>query len=390
MAYSHAFAVLGDSAEAERVAIAALRKGAHSRVAVLAHARHLAIQRATSSKATAGTIVAADLRDVAAQLSGTRPAVEQAIVDLELRYGLDTASFARVVGLANDRAAERASAVAAAWNNTLDPALMAWLGPGSCPSLESLLSSQRLWPRNDGVSPSGAPNLQLAATGTDPAPRPIANLQAAPLLLNQLLEVAPLVAEHASDCEVCEQRLSLMTSVRTVTGQSPPDVVPPAVAAAARAARRRLASPLPPSIEPHRLDLGRLRTMLVAAAGALAIGLLGWGIVASVTDNTDTQDERVARLLETPRSQLLGTPSVITPDTKTAALANNGDEPISWRASSTAAWLTLQPTSGRVAPAQSISIAITANPPTRGDSSAVVTITGEDGSRQTLRYENGK
>ena len=263
IAFSHALAVLGDPVKAEKVAVSALRKGAHSRIAILAHARFMALDLARGADLEAKAVpVASDLRLAAAQLAGTRPPLERAIVDLELRYGLDATSFARVLGVSADRAAERSAAVAAAWSDNLDPAMMAWLGPGSCPDLQVVLSNAGVWPRH---SSTGEHSSGLAATGTDNRAAtlgPSIEIEPSILLVRELLSVAPAVAAHTDVCEVCGQRLALLTPVRTVVGQSAPGSVPSQVTGAARAARRRLAGPLPPSIEPRRIDVARLRTAL--------------------------------------------------------------------------------------------------------------------------------
>ena len=93
-AYSLALSVTGDAAQAASIAVASLRKGAGSRNAVIAHARRESIAAARSNPdALEKPVAATDIRDLAQQLASSRPAVERAIVNLELRSSLDTGSF---------------------------------------------------------------------------------------------------------------------------------------------------------------------------------------------------------------------------------------------------------------------------------------------------------
>ncbi len=394
-AYSHALAITGNAQEAESIAATALRRGAHSRIAVIAHARHLALEAAPPAD-TADVLAPADPRALAVLLAGTRPAVERAIVDAELRYGLDSPSFARVLGIPSQRATSRASAVAQTWRNSLDPALMAWLGPGSCEGLAATLETQGLGPSgHDTITPiATTPVETLAPTGTDFVQPAEALSEASTRLegathitVGQLLTAAPHVTEHVRTCEVCSERMRMMTPVRTLVGQLQPEVVPASVALAARASRRRLAGPLPPSIEPRRIDVARARTLVVGAGVLAAVGLGVWGIVDLINNSSDSQAERVARLVDAPAaSRLLGTPSVITPKTGTAALANNGNEPILWHATTSAPWLSVSPADGRLLPAQTVSLAVKADASDERLTDASITITGSDGSTQTLKF----
>lgn len=386
IAYSLALAVLGQENEAQEVVVGALRKGGRSRVGVIAHARRDALDRADDRRLTdvAGS-VPADLRALALQLSGSRSALERAVVDLELRFDLDAPSFARVLGLSHDRARARSASVAEAWVEHLDSAMIAWLGPGSCPKLGSVLDV-------GGLGVDAFRPKTLAATGTDSAAQVISSSTSEPeaspsVTVGDLLSIAPAVHVHLQGCDVCAPRLRSLTPVRTLVGQRPIDEVPAGIAAVARSARPRVPQPLPPSIEPRRLELARWRTV-AATLVVTALAIFGAaGVVRGLTTNEDDKADRVARLVEAdPTSRLLGTPTVLTADTRTAALANNGTEPIRWRAQSSAPWLSLRPTSGRLLPAQTVSIGIDLRSPVPTEGAAV-TITGDDGSRQILRYD---
>lgn len=396
-AYSIALNVLRDPSRAERVAIAALRSGARSRIGVLSHARHIALGEADGAPATGNDeLASSDVRQLALQLAGTRQAIERVIVDLEGRYGLDTSSFARTLGLSSERAQERARSVATTWAEQLDPAMMAWLGPGSCSELETILCGRRLWPRSTSspVHTGEAPVVRLLPTGTDDVavtdPAMIADPNLEAIDIGMLLESAPAVSEHASHCSTCNERLRLIRPVRTLVGQLPLEAVPPAVAAAAHASRRRLPGGLAPSIEARRIDIHRLRWIIVALTGVVIVAAAAVGITRAADNSGETQADRVERLLQSASaSRLLATPTVMTPATTTAALANNGNEPILWHATTSAAWLSVSPTDGRLGASQSTSIAVTAAPPafSSGVNNALITFTGSDGSTQTIRYQ---
>jgi hypothetical protein len=176
--------------------------------------------------------------------------------------------------------------------------------------------------------------------------------------------------------------------VRTLVGQSPVENVPASVGEAAKNAYRRIPTPLPPSIEPHRIDLSRFRVPTFAAAGTIAVVAVGIVLVAGRDQGGDpSQADRVAKLVDAPVAvNLLATPSIVTPEIKTASLANNGPSTMTWNATASASWIRLTPNSGNLQPAQSISIAVDAELPTTGPTDGTITITGSDGSRQTLKF----
>lgn len=393
-AYSHALSILREPGEAELVAAAALRRGGHSRVAVIAHARHLSLARASTSAPTSlDELASPDPRVLALQLAGTRPAIERSIVDLELRYGLDARSFGRSIGLSSSQAIERSREITKTWANHLDPAMMALLGPGTCEVLAHVLANKGMSPNSRGIGSNARSSTLLAATGTEP----VSLIQAsetdtAGVTIGNLIDAADSVTHHAAQCETCGDRLRLMTSVRTLVGQVPLEPVPASVATAARASRRRLAGPFPSSIEPRAFDGLRapwLLALTVTAAVIVAVCLGIWLVPGALNHHDNTQARRVERLLQSaPESRLLGTPTIITPDVKTAALANNGTDPIIWHATTSALWLKVSPSNGELQPAKSISLDVTASsPPPNSSSDATITIAGDDGSKQTLRYD---
>ena len=395
VAYSHAHVITQNADVAASIASAALRRGAHSRLAVIAHARHQALEHARRTPPVDSVDPAAsDLRALALQLASTRPPLERAIVDLELRYALDTSSFARVLGLTNNRATKRSAAVAQTWTQLLDPAVMAWLGPGSCDRLSVLLTQAQLWPRSSGemvVSSVDTTDASpLLPTGTDGAaldPQVTTPSPVAPVTVAALLDIAPAVNEHATDCDICGDRLRMLTSVRSMMGQAPVENVPAVVAEAAKTAYRRIPTPLPPSIEPHRIDISRFRIPAFSVAGIATLAVIGFFLLHRDQNDSPSQADRVAELVNAaPQSRLLATPSIVTSNTGTAALANTSSAPLTWHSEVNVPWITLEPSSGTLAPNQSISIAIRQSEPANNKADATITIRGFEGSTQTLRY----
>jgi hypothetical protein len=395
IAFSHASTMTFNTTVAESVAAAAIRRGAHSRTAIVAHARHQSLEHArhTPVATSADTPAALDLKTLAMQLAATRPPLERAIVDLELRYGLDPSSFARVLGLTNHRAEQRSATVSQTWADALDPAVMAWLGPASCENLAAVLTEARLWPRSadapvvssvdsTGPVPVVITDEMNSTTSPDDTSAGFSNITVA-----TLLEVAPSVRAHAASCSTCGERLRMLTPVRTLVGQLPLEIVPQTVAEAAKTAYRRIPTPLPPSIEPHRIDLSRLRVPAFTVAALALVLTTGFILVNRNDDSEPSQADRVAKLVDAaPPSNLLATPSVITSDTRTASLANNSEDPVDWNATANVPWISVRPSTGNLRPTQSVTLALEAEEPAGNHTDADIVITGSDGSRQVLHY----
>ena len=143
-AYGHCLAVLRTPVAAEEATAVGLRQGGRSLIGVLAHSRYQALHAAAQgtdrpSDASEADAAPADVSDLAWALAATRPALEVAVVDLDTRHGLRRVGLGRSLGLAPAAAADRATAIAAAWEAELDPALMAWMGPGDCEELGTIL-----------------------------------------------------------------------------------------------------------------------------------------------------------------------------------------------------------------------------------------------------------
>jgi BACON domain-containing protein len=341
-AWGHCFAVLSRPDAAEDAAIAALRRGGRSRTAVLAHARFQALRRAEAHEGPA-TDEPLDhdlaLISLAVLLAGTRPAVERAVLDLDAR--LDRPRLARALGLSASAAATNAADIGETWERLLDPAVLAWLGPGECPTLAELL---------DDRLPT----------------------------VDALLAAAPVVADHADSCEICGDRRRSMVSVRALFGQWQPPPVPDAVRAAGRAGRLRLPSPMPPPLDAD--ERGRRRRVIafaVVIAVVVAAATTG-GIVAWQHRGTRPAPPADLAVLPASATSLSLSPSTLS-GSGVLALRNTSGRSLSWQASTTADWVSITPASGQLAPGQEVSLGVVLSN-TAPPGAARVTVAGSDGS----------
>ena len=121
-----------------------------------------------------------------------------------------------------------------------------------------------------------------------------------PISTADLLDSVPEVRDRSSTCEMGLERMRGVTSVRTLVGQIPIEPVPSVVAESAKTAYRRISSPMPPSIEPHRIDLSRLRVPSFTAAALVALVAIGALLAQGLGDNEPSQSDRVQKLIESP------------------------------------------------------------------------------------------
>jgi hypothetical protein len=301
-----------------------LRKGGRSLVGVLAHARFEALRTAAGEALPdLAEEVPADVGALAWALAATRPPVEVAIVDLDTRHGLRRVGLGRSLGLAPAAAATRATSVAAAWETDLDPALMAWMGPGECEDLAAVL---------DGIDPGSTVADLLARAGA--------------------------VAEHTEHCDVCADRRRAMVSVRSVLAQTP---LPDAPDMLRLVDRRRIHRPIPP---PPAIDPGPRRWLAWVAAGvaiSVAIGAATAAIVSLSRRGSNAKAARIEALTKIPPagSSLVLSPTTVAPGTAHLAIANRSSKPVDWTAQSDMPWLSLTPASGRLAPKASTTVTVT-------------------------------
>ncbi len=263
-AYAHAVALLGPGDAACDVAVAAVHRGGRSRSAVLGHARAAVLASADAvAPADLDAIATDDLTELALVLAATRPPLERVVVDLDTRHGLDRGGLGRALGQPAASAESQASEIALAWQQSLDPVLLARLGPGGCDGLAAALATTPIDPP-DGEAPDEVP----------PTPS-----------VRDLVALGPAVADHAAGCDACRDRLRSMVSVRTLVGQRPLETAPAAVRSAAAPSRLRRPTPAPPLETVH----GTRRWVRPAAlvAGALALALVGGVVVATVGSSDD-------------------------------------------------------------------------------------------------------
>jgi hypothetical protein len=350
-AYGHALAVVGDAAVAAELARRGLLRGGRSRVAVLGHTRAAALGAAASEGAGVSARSApATVTEAALALAWRRPAVERAVVDLDGRHGLARGGFARALGLSPADAAALAGSVGQAWSADLDPALLAWLGPGDCEGLAEVLGP---------------------STGAD-------------MDVDGLLAAASAVAGHAEVCEVCADRRRAMVSVRSVLAQLPLPAAPPELRAAGRAARRRPPVP-PPALGQDRAGPW-LRGALVAASIA-AVALLVAGIVGLVSARDRGRNGRVEALTALPSGagSLALSRTSFDATTNSVVVTNRAVRRLRWDSSATVQWVRTMPSTGELDPGESVTVGLRLlDTAPEGDITGTVTFTAADGSTASL------
>lgn len=368
-AYAHACAVLGQSDVATEAAVLAVHRGGRSLATVLGHARdasltHEADAAAVDEDAAAPT----DLDELAGQLAFLRPATERAIIDLEGRYGLDSAGLGQALGLNAAAAAARAGDVAAEWQRTLDPVLLARLGAGSCSELAEILGPP-------------APEAAETADGEAPADGQVTTL-------GDLLRAGGRAGAHAETCDVCRDRLRAMVSVRTLLARRPLPDPPSAVTEAAAVAKLR-ASAAPPPLERVR-SAARRRLPVLAAVALVVIGAVAAG--AFVGGDDDERPSQVEAMTKVPAASngLAVRPTVVEGDpSPTVRLRNLRNSETTWNATADHPWVLVEPATGTLAAAESASVVVTfATDAPEGDVVAAITFTADDGSTAVTRVKS--
>ncbi|HEX4979822.1 MAG TPA: hypothetical protein VFV35_07140 [Acidimicrobiales bacterium] len=357
-AYAHALTVLGSTSAATEAAIVAVRSGGRSLATVLGHARDAALGLEVQPPPPDDLAVPDDLDELALSLSLTRPAAERAVVDLDTRYGLDQAALGQALGMAPVAAAELAADVAAEWQRSLDPALLAHLGPGSCAELAELLRAAPDDPPSRGEPTDGQATRRLA----------------------DVLADGERAAAHTEGCESCRDRLRAMVSVRTLLGQRPIGEPPDTVLASAAVAKLR-PSGMPPPLGGTRMPANR-RLPAVAALVATVLAAAAVGVV--LLGNDDGSDDELAALTQLPAASADGLtvqPRTSTRRTTTVVLRNLAAAPTTWRATPDKPWLQVDPPSGELTGGATRNVVVSVGPEApEGDVVAAVTFTGSDGS----------
>ena len=357
LAYGHALAILGNPDSAADVAITALRRAGRARALVLAHARHEAVTRAALEDAddlTSVGVTAFDVSALAAKLASTRPVEERAALDLRARTGGDLAALGAAVGARPSAAVDRCSTIAETWERTLDPALLAFSGPGDCEGLAEVLRGRDL----DTVA--------------------------------DLLAVVPAVHAHVQDCTACADRVRAMASVRSSFGETAVEV-PAAVREVSRVSRtkRPSASP-PPLFAADALAAGRRRRFTPPSVAAALMALVAVSAGVTYASTRNSSPGALTRLTRLSKSDALsiGTPAVAG-QAATVTLHNHTDKPARYTATTSTAWAHVEPDRGVVAPHSTRAIVVRAlEAAPEGEDRAILTVTTASGAStaQELRW----
>ncbi|MEY2474465.1 MAG: hypothetical protein QOK28_3794 [Actinomycetota bacterium] len=342
LAFGHALAMLGDPDAATDVATSALRRAGRARALVLAHARQQAVTRAADEEpidvANLQTKVL-DLPALAATLASTRPPEERAALDVRARTGGDLVALGDGLGMRPTAAADKCNEIADEWERSLDPALLAFSGPGDCEGLGHILD--------------------------DAHPETVADL----------LAVGPAVYAHAQDCTLCGDRLRAMSPVRAFFSGGTAEV-PDDVRAVGHANRRRRPAADPPPL--FEMDAPRQRRWPVALAAVVAAALVASVVVIATRDNGN---DDVNALTKMPVSNVLAldAPEV---EGKVARvhLRNPTDRAVSYRAATSAEWAAVAPRTGRIPAHDAAVLTVTAlDSAPEGDVAATLTVTTSSG-----------
>ena len=343
LAFAHALAMLGDPEAATDVATTALRRAGRARTSVLAHARYQAVTRAHDDAPVdiehLQTKVL-DLPALAATLASTRPPEERAALDVRARTAGDLAALGEALGMRPTAAVDKCNEIADEWERTLDPALLAFSGPGECDGLASILN--------------------------DADPQTVADVLAA----------APAVHAHARDCTLCGDRVRAMSPVRAFFSGGSADT-PDDVREVGHVSRRRRPAVAPPPLFATEAPTAK-RMWPRVLAGVVGVALIG-GVIFGVTRGNGSN--AVRKLTQIPaRSALALDVPQVTGDTARVHLRNPTDHAVSYRAATSAEWATVTPHTGRI-PAHDAALlvvrALDSSP--EGDVSATLTVTTSAG-----------
>lgn len=340
-AFGHCLALVRDEEAATPLAVAAVRRGGRTLGAVLGHSRAQALAALAAQPAPPVTFGPdAGPGEVAWALAASRPPLELALVDVSARYGLSRAGLGIALLLTPSAAASRVAAVHRAWDAELDPALLAWQGPGDCEGLAEALAGR-------------------AASVDD------------------LLALAPAVAGHTAECPACADRQRAMASVRMLLAGTPLPLPPLAVSVAASGSRLQPPVP-PPALQPGRRRPGPLALAVAAAVLAVA-GLAGLFTADRRHDDRRRQSLLALTKLPVDTGSLLLVPASLPPAAREVSLANGSGAEVTWEAAADAPWLEVSPAAGRLAPGDAQVLLLQGWPP-EGDVRASVRVSGDDGS----------
>ena len=348
LAFGHALAMLGDPDAAVEVASTALRRAGRSRSSVLAHARHQAVMRAAEDEpvdiAHLPTQVL-DLGALAATLASTRPPEERAALDVRARTAGELGALGDALGARPTTAADKCAEIADEWERALDPALLAFSGPGDCDALASILH--------------------------DAAPQTVADL----------LAVAPAVHAHAQDCTLCSDRVRAMSPVRAFFSGGSVDV-PDVVRDVGHTSRRRRPAADPPPL----FGAGLPRTRRLWPLGVAALVALAVVVAVSYVVAPKREDKFASETRPAPTALKLDAPEYAG-DVAKLHLRNPTDRAISYRAATSAEWATVSPRTGRIPAHDAVLLTVRAlGTAPEGSATATLTITTSTGGATSLDF----
>ena len=341
-AFGHCLALVRDEEAAAHLAVVAVHRGGRTLGAVLGHARAQALAAVAADPPPPTTLgPGANPTDVAWALAASRPPLELALVDLSARHGLGRAGLGIALLMTPSAAAARVAAVHRTWDGELDPALLAWLGPGDCEGLAEVL-------RGGAAGDAG-----------------------------DLLSLVPAVSAHTACCPACADRQRAMASVRLLVGGTPLPSPPLEVSVAASGSR------LQPPVPPPALQRGRrrpgTRALGVAAAVMAVAGLAGLVTADRRHDGRRRQSLQALTRLPLDAPSLLLAPASLAPTTRHLSLANVSSDTVAWEAAADVPWLEVSPVAGRLAPGARQVLVLKGSPP-EGEVHASVRVAGDDGS----------
>ena len=254
-------------------------------------------------------------------------------------------------------AAQWLAVASGASEDEADLALMAWLGPGACVELVTIVRGPA-----DGSQETAGEGVSLA----------------------RAVELAPSVAAHVTDCAACSDRLRAMVSVGEVLRHGRP----------ATSGQSRLLHPAggPIGQEPGRRTGGRRRRLVspsaagaaLAAAGvAAAIAYLAWPSASPGPTSARSTTAANVRLPAGGSSLVL---DPVATSTAVLHLSDVGRRAVTWQAATTAPWLRVAPATGHLEPGQSVSLALDVVGNQAAGLRATVTVNGNDGSVAAASY----
>jgi hypothetical protein len=290
---------------------------------------------------------------LAATLASTRPPEERAALDLRGRTAGDLAALGEAFRARPSAAVDRCNDIAETWERTLDPALLAFSGPGDCDGLAEILHGSDL------------------ATVAD------------------LVAAAPAVHAHAQSCIACGDRLRAMAPVRTLFGDTNVEVPPP-VREVSRVSRTKRPSAAPPPLFADDVPSARRRVFTPARVAVGVAALIGVTAALTYGAARDSAPGALTRLTRVSKSGALsiGVPAVAG-QIASITLHNPTDNVVTYRATTSESWAEVTPPQGTIDPHATKTVVVRAlDTAPEGDDRATVTVSTGSGASaaQEVRF----